>query len=135
MAYYRSSNCGEKDGMARSHAGLPMKYIALLTILIALLSSCGTAPGIGQEGQLVSGASQIAVATNEAAFDVLIKALNAKDNYGAGILVTSGQVFTVPSATRVLVIDGGDSLKTHVRILSGDATGQSGWVPREYVKQ
>jgi len=106
----------------------------LMIAAVFLFISCGGAPGIGERGQLVSGADQVAVATREQAFDALIKAQVAKDAYGAGQLAVTGQVFLVPSNTSVLVLEGG-ALKTRVRILSGDKTGQSGWVPVEYVQR
>ena len=66
-----------------------------------------------------------------------VKSVKIQDKYGAMHLFMSGRVFIVDHGTRVLVID----VKTvfsvpayaKVRILEGDYTGASGWLPIEFV--
>jgi hypothetical protein len=96
-------------------------------------SAVGSGGHIGQESKLhVAGLSLIMVAVDTDAYDELLKACVAKDNYGIGNLILSGRVFNVKNDTRILVLDLGFA-KTQVRILEGQKAGMSGWVPYEWV--
>lgn len=90
--------------------------------------------GIGDEGRLYSGADNIFVAIDQDSFDKLTAAAVAEDSYGITELMLQGKIFLVGSNTRVKVIDTSFA-KTKVRVLSGDWTGSSGWVPYEWVKK
>lgn len=115
-----------------------MQYRILIVIL--LIALCGAfacdaaqqAP-IGKETFLDSGMEDAPIATSEDSFDRWIKAKAAKDTHGMAQLMLTGSIFLVKNGTRVLVIDSA-TFKTKVRILGGNQTGRSGWVPYEYVK-
>lgn len=89
---------------------------------------------IGKQGilHIDGGASSHFVAADEKAFQKLLDAINAKDEYGVSDLLLTGQVFSVKDGTQVLVID--ETLyETQIRILEGPYAGKSGWVPHEWV--
>ena len=88
---------------------------------------------VGIEGHLSGGGERIPVAVDETAFNEWIKTRTANDKMGQVELLTSGRVFSVPTNTRVLVIDIG-FVKSKVRILEGESIGRSGWVPFEWVQ-
>lgn len=87
---------------------------------------------IGESGHLSVGNSTVFVAVDEEAFDELVDAAVAKDEYGFQDLMLSGRVFAVSDGTSVRVLDLG-LFKTRVRILEGPMEGESGWVPSEWV--
>lgn len=93
-----------------------------------------TSVSIGQNGILYDGVpdGSIPVAINEDAFNEFNQAIVAKDSYGIGLMIMSGQVFKVPSKTKVLVIDR-SLFRSRIRILEGPYQGSSGWVPYEWV--
>lgn len=117
---------------------------ALLVMMLVLVacgvddsgsSDGGTVQTIGAKGWLASPTPNLGVlvATDEKAFDEMMKAAIAGDTYGTEELIRQRRIFSTPYNTRVLVIDL-DFAKTKVRILDGDYLGQSGWVPFEWVK-
>jgi hypothetical protein len=89
---------------------------------------------IGKQGTLHidGGASSHFVAADEKAFQELLDAINAKDDYGVSELLLTGRVFSVKDGTQVLVIDAALH-KMQIRILEGPYAGKSGWVPDEWV--
>lgn len=108
-----------------------MRYVFCIVFAL-LLFACG-GPGIGQQGHVQSPATDVAVATSEAGFDALMRAVAVKDNAAVGALALSGDVFTVPNGTAVLVL-ARQSTKVQVRLLDGPRPGVIGWVIAEYVK-
>lgn len=92
----------------------------------------GRTVGVGEEGFLTCGLQTVLVAVDKPAFEALTKAAAAKDNEGMAELLLRGRVFSVPSGTRVRMIDIG-LFKSEVRILDGDHYAESGWVPAEWV--
>lgn len=89
-------------------------------------------PAVGQEVHLISTAEHVLVATTDAAWDAMFKAIAAKDKEGLALLVLSGDVLLVPSETKVRVIEGAFT-SVKVRVLEGAYSGQAGWVPTEMV--
>lgn len=89
-------------------------------------------PKVGEEAHLVSTASDVFVAVDDAAWDAMFKAIAAKDTEGMMQLVLAGKVFVVPVGTRVRVIEGGFT-SVKVRILEGAHQAKAGWVPIEMV--
>lgn len=111
-----------------------MKRIGFILILFLLILGCSTAPDIGQNAQIVSpDGKDLFIATTEAAYEAERKAISAGDTQGLTNLMLTGQMFTVPNATSVLIIDRG-SYRRKVRITAGKFEGLSGWVPDEFVK-
>ena len=120
--------------------------VILFTIILAMIavvlciSSDGkttteSGPSVGSEARLYSeGSAPFWVAVDEEAFDELISAVVAKDNYGIMELTLAGRVFIVQNNTKVLVIEPGFT-KTKVRILEGENAGMAGWVPYEFVQK
>lgn len=90
-------------------------------------------PSIGDTGILyVEGSESVFIAVDEAALDEILKSINANDKYGLAELVLAGRVFSVQNRTKVRVIDmKGFTLK--IRILEGEYSGYSAWVPHEFV--
>lgn len=83
---------------------------------------------------LSNGGSPVFVATTDAAWDALFKALGKRDEIGVAELVLSGRVFLVDDGTKVLVLDRGFS-SIEIRVVEGSSFGKKGWVPRELVKE
>lgn len=89
-------------------------------------------PAVGQEVHLVSTADNVLVATTDAAWDAMYKAIAANDKEGLALLVLSGDVLLVPTKTKVRVIEGAFT-SVKVRMLEGAYYGQAGWVATELV--
>lgn len=89
-------------------------------------------PAVGQEVHLVSTADNVLVATTDAAWDAMYKAIAANDKEGLALLVLSGDVLLVPVNTKVRVIEGAFT-SVKVRMLEGAYYGQAGWVATELV--
>jgi hypothetical protein len=68
--------------------------------------------------------NEIAVARTEEAFDRFLKTAAKNDRYGYAELAMTGDVFLVPSGTKVLILDYRFA-KHHVRILEGPSAGAS----------
>lgn len=119
-----------------------MKKLLLLTLVIFLffLPACGTTTNqskhldVGSEAIVQSGDfDDIYLAIDKDAFDKWVNAVNANDKMGVSDLLYSGELFSVPSGTKVLILD--ISWGAHkVRILEGDKYGKTGWLPSEYLK-
>lgn len=75
----------------------------------------------------------ILVASSEDAFDQMTKAAIAGDEVGLRQLTLAGLVGSVPSGTRILVIDQAVYTR-QVRFESGDLTGQTAWVAYEHIQ-
>ena len=84
----------------------------------------------------VEGLDKFLLATDEDAFDAFTKAATRRDEYGVAELVLRGKLFTVPTGTRVRVIDMGGFLgsRLQVRVMEGAQVGRSGWIATEFVK-
>lgn len=91
---------------------------------------------VGSEGYLhVTGGTgaDITVLKTKPAFDEYIKGAVANDTRGMAEIVARGDGFFVKDGTKVLVIDlSGDGAR-QVRIEDGQFSGESGWVPAEFV--
>lgn len=122
--------------------------VILFTIVLAMIAvgSCVSGdgktttesrPSVGSEARLYGeGSAPFWVAVDEEAFEELMTAIAAKDNYGITELMLAGRVFIVQNNTRVLVLDQHAGLAaTKVRILEGENTGMAGWVPYEFVRK
>jgi hypothetical protein len=123
--------------------GFPCGLVLFFCILIACVIAIGlgsngsgsaSSPGIGigQEGHLRSGSSTMLVARDKASFDAIVDASVAHDEFGAQELLLSGKIFVVSAGTKVRVLASSFPSK-QVRILDGPMTGESGWVPTEWV--
>jgi ribosomal protein L40E len=85
-------------------------------------------------GSVMSGGPTVLLGVSKGAHDKALQALAVKDNYGLGMLVTSGEVFEIKSGTKVKVIDSSLTLY-EVRVIEGPQEGRSGWCLREYFNQ
>ncbi|QDT76354.1 DUF4339 domain-containing protein [Lacipirellula limnantheis] len=87
----------------------------------------------GDDARLaVPGQSEVYVCVTESAFSRFVELAVAKDYLGMAEMELAGQVFTVPSGTKVKVIGRG-FLKREVRVMEGQHIGGSGFVPQEFV--
>jgi len=87
----------------------------------------------GEEGFLSASSANVVVPVTQQDLDRAIELGVANDDLGIAQMVATGHAFIVPQNTRVKVIQT-TMTTTEVRILSGDFTGKSGWVPKEFVK-
>ncbi len=96
--------------------------------------SSSESPPSSADSYLYAGeAKYIPMARTKEALDKYVKFSIARDNFGMNFLISSGAVLNVPSKTKVLILDRG-FVQTEVRILEGEYTGHSGWLPAEWVK-
>jgi len=118
-----------------------LRKLGLLLVAILIYSltlGCGgiseTTPAVGSEAFIrVPNLDTVQLAVDKESSEMWIKACVAKDYIGMVELEASGRIFTVPSGTKVLVIDSSFAIRK-VRVLEGDAFGKSGWLPYEWVK-
>jgi hypothetical protein len=91
--------------------------------------------GFGQIGRLTfpDGKGEVGVATSEDNYDRQMQLLAANDREGWQEMVAKHQIMLVDSGTKCRIIDVGFS-KDEVRILEGDFSGESGFVPVGWVK-
>ncbi len=96
---------------------------------------------VGSRGHLSLGGDSasdrtqsVVLAVDQAALDEMTKSSIAHDVRGISDLIITGRAFAVPQGTTVLVIDMA-MFTRKVRVLDGDAAGQAGWVPAEWVVQ
>jgi hypothetical protein len=101
----------------------------------ATSSSSSSKPRIpvGEKGIIDSGGTMECIAVTEEAFHDYRKTLRANDTQGTAELLMSGKCFTVDSGIKVLVIDSNASGLSQIRVLEGNKSGLSGWVPFEHV--
>jgi hypothetical protein len=105
------------------------------TVVTLALSAGFLASMAGPKGQacLVAGdLDQIPVPTTAENLNRFINFANANDASGTEGLVLNGQMFRVPSGTRVRIASGGLA-QTKVEILEGAYAGQFGYVPSEWI--
>ena len=76
----------------------------------------------------------IYMATSEAAYDELIEAIVADDDYGRNLLILSGRAFSVRSGTKVRVLDLSIFGSTKVRIVDGKHSGRLAWTEISFLK-
>ena|SRR3990167_4333807 len=116
--------------------------IAAIVVIGALVGSFSTTTptppaerrvGRGEQGKLVNGVAQVLISRDDTALKALQKAGAAKDQVGYTALILSGQVFSVPANTKVLVLNPG-VFTSEVRVLEGPQVGKSGLVAAEFVK-
>lgn len=97
----------------------------------------------GLVGILDNGQNSIFVIVDEEGLDDVLKAsIGEGSDYGFAMtkLLMSNRLFIVESKTKVQVIDSklpkahGEAPKTRVKILEGQQSGKSGWVPNTWVK-
>ena len=113
--------------------------IALSVILTLVCSFNGTKNTqksfVGSEARLyIENKEFIALAITKNSFDEFVNAAIANDSHGITNLIAAGKVFTVPSNTKILIVESSVG-KAKVRILEGKNIGESGWVPKEWIKQ
>lgn len=96
--------------------------------------STSSSAAIGDTAYLRASASPIMVPVDKTAFDRTMQLSVAGDTTGLARMVVAGDILTVDNGTQVKVISK-DYTKTEVRIMSGDHTGESGWVPMEFVSK
>lgn len=89
-----------------------------------------TSVGIGEEGRLTDA---VLLAVDDDAWDAMIDAQVAGDQYGLLELITTGAVFAGEKGARVLVVDRGFTSRK-VRVLEGETAGLAGWVQTEFVE-
>lgn len=87
----------------------------------------------GETGVLSVDGKDILVGIEKEDFDKIVKSSVAGDTYGIVEIVAQGKAFYVKDKTKVLIIDR-DTFSRQVRILEGDMTGKTGWVPYEFIK-
>ena len=80
----------------------------------------------------LQGRNSVMVAVDEATLDELVAALATKGEEVEN-LVQSGRVFTVPSNTRVRIVDASFA-KLKVRIIEGKKIMTEVWVPERWVR-
>ena len=102
--------------------------------LVATTASTTTPPSaaIGDTAYLRASADPIMVPINQTAFDQTVKLSVAGDTAGLARMVVAGEIMTEHNGTRVKILDK-NFTSTQVRIMSGNDTGESGWVPKEFV--
>jgi len=110
----------------------------LVILAVCLPISCGQPQpepaDVGSESIIsVPGLNEVYIAVDKEVFDEWIKACNAKDYIGVAQMEALGKLFVVSNGTKVLVIDR-HTFSREVRILEGNATGKSGWLPYEWLK-
>lgn len=99
-----------------------------------ILVATGSGGHIGHYSKIIgSELDFVLISNDQKSLDDLVEASVAKDTHGINDLIKSGRVFKVYTGTKVLVLDIG-IFNTKVRILSGNKTGKSGYVPREFVE-
>lgn len=76
----------------------------------------------------------IYMAASKAAYDELIEAIVADDDYGRNLLILSGQAFLVHSGTKVRVLDLSIFGSTKVRIVNGKHAGRLAWTEISFLK-
>jgi hypothetical protein len=87
-------------------------------------------PLSGEEAVIARGT---AAGVDDDAWDLVREAILANNQAGIGGLVRRGRAFLLDAGDRVLVLD--QSLTaTKVRALSGNSSGQAGWIPFEHVR-
>jgi hypothetical protein len=102
----------------------------MLVLLIGFVAS--VVPTKGQACLVAGDLDQIPVPTTVENLNRFINYANADNPSGTESLVTNGQMFRVPSGTRVRIASGGLS-QTKVEILEGAYAGQFGYVPSEWI--
>lgn len=91
--------------------------------------------GVGEEGFLqTDGADKTFVLRSEELLDAFVQASVSNDTYGMSEILLAGGGFLVPNGTKALVIDRGTG-RRKVRVLEGDFTGESGWIPMEFIQK
>ncbi|MCZ7571112.1 MAG: pentapeptide repeat-containing protein [Ardenticatenaceae bacterium] len=146
-----SRNLNEARGIQRDR-GYSTRYSLRVVFFVGLLSVLGllcwlgglnydtgndkTAGSTGSEARLQAGGKWTWVARDRQAYEEYGDAAVRDDTYGLRELIATGRIFPVPNGTRVLILDHGGFLysATKVRILEGEHTGRSGWVPSEWVR-
>lgn len=93
-------------------------------------SSSSNYPVNGEQGYLRASQNTLPVFTSEDALNQFLQDEDNHDTYGQEQMVDDGEIFFVPNGTQILVIGGGLTTR-EVRILSGEYTGQSGYVAVE----
>ena len=113
--------------------------VLLCGFFFACSRGCGpSGPGRpldGERGVLRAKAPyDVPVAATEDAFDKMMRAIHARDDYGLSLLRLAGLYWTEPQGTRILVLDAG--LSTYeVRLESGSNAGRSCFVVTECVQK
>lgn len=85
-------------------------------------------PTYGEVGYVWSGHGVVTLGVTEEAYDALIDAVSANDEYGAGELVLAGLVFVVDDNTKIRIIETSFLGAYKVRILSGEHEGRAGFL-------
>jgi len=117
-------------------------FILISIIVIAWIVSPSDSPpyqsthlNIGSEYIVVNNGFEVVwLAIDTEADDKWIEASTANDTIGLRSLMLSGQIFSVPAGTKVLVLDNSLWHGYKVRILEGDKFGKTGWLPSESLK-
>ncbi|MCX6735797.1 MAG: hypothetical protein NTZ13_01815 [Candidatus Parcubacteria bacterium] len=76
---------------------------------------------------------KVVVPIDEKSQEAYGKAAVAKDNEEIAMMVLEGNAFFVPNCTTVKVIDRNMYIRK-IRIMDGEQTLKTGWVPNEYLK-
>ena len=111
-------------------------FILLIWVIGSLLPENAEtkAQRTGGEGVVrIEGGHPVVLGVTDADLDAFTKASVAGDKAGVAELYLAGRIIDTPSGTRVLVIDR-STFKRKVRLMDGPRTGQTGWVPYEWVQ-
>ena len=73
------------------------------------------------------------LAVDDAAWNAMFEAMNAKDNIGLMQLIEAGRVYVVQSGTSARILDTGFT-SYKVRLMDGTSAGVAGWTVREFVQ-
>ena len=97
-------------------------------------ASSGGHVSIGENGYLrITGDDKVTVFTSQKALDEYTSAAVSKDTYGMAQIIYDGRGYFVPAGTKVLLIGYGGIGEGNVRVLEGDHTGESVWVPTDFI--
>jgi hypothetical protein len=97
-------------------------------------SSTGGSLSVGSEARVAAGNREtIIMAVDQKAMDEMVTALSAVDNSRLQSLVDSGRAFTVPSNTKVRILES-ELGKVKVRVLEGESVVMEGWVPDRWIR-
>ncbi len=89
---------------------------------------------IGEEGYIKVPSPKTILANTKTDLDALTKIYLANDTQGIEEFLVGGQGFAVSNNTKVLVTDTAVGAR-RVRVLEGDQSGKSGWLPMEFVSK
>ena len=89
---------------------------------------------VGEEGFIKVPSPSAILANTEANYKELTKIYLANDTMGIGDFLLSHKGISIPSGTKVLVIESATGIRK-VRVLEGEKIGEAGWIAMEWVSK